>query len=211
MAKLDSRFTNLIATDEEASAGLLNNKAITPKQLSTLGGTSSPATTEAAGIIGIATHVEAVAGTNSTVAIAPSEMLPIMWDLTAKWTERTLPMPNDYHTICWAPELKLFCLTASSNGNTLLTSPDGITWTERTLPSSLQGCHNICWAPELKMFYIIGGGYNNNIAASSLDGINWTRRTLPSLQYWHGLCWSPELKMFCTATNVSILATYELS
>ena len=31
MAKLDSRFLNIIATDEEASTGALDNKAVTPK------------------------------------------------------------------------------------------------------------------------------------------------------------------------------------
>ncbi len=84
MAKLDSRFlNNVFATDEEASSGVLNNKVITPKQLKTVGG-NLPATTETAGIIRIATHIEAVLGTNSSATMNSSEMLPTIWNLKAK-------------------------------------------------------------------------------------------------------------------------------
>ena len=78
MAKLDSRFLNIFATDEEALIGLTDNKAITPKQLSTLGEVNSSATTETAGVIRIATYTEAVVGNSSTTAITPSHMLPIL-------------------------------------------------------------------------------------------------------------------------------------
>ena len=33
MTKIDSKFLNILATDEEASVGTITNKAITPKQL----------------------------------------------------------------------------------------------------------------------------------------------------------------------------------
>ena len=175
MAKLDSRFIDLIASDEEASAGIIDNKAITPKQLSTLGGTNSPATTENAGIIRIATHAEVFAGTSSTAAIAPSEMYSKVWNLTAKWTQRTLPSSKNWQSICWSPELRLFCAMAQSS-NTAATSPDGITWTERTLPVS-QYWTDICWSPELGLFCAMASG-SNKIAISS-NGISWTQKTLP--------------------------------
>ena len=80
MAKMDSRFFNIFATDEEASLGIMTNKAITPKQLkdNAIGGGSGggnsiiePASVDRAGIISIANQEDIIAGTNETKAITP--------------------------------------------------------------------------------------------------------------------------------------------
>ena len=205
MAKLDSRFIDLIASDEEASAGLLEDKAVTPKQLKSIGrGIPSPATTEDAGIIRVADHTEAVVGANSDIVIVPSEMLPAIWNLMAKWTERTLPSSKSWSSVCWSPELRLFCSVAQ-NSNAAITSPDGITWTERTLTTTLNW-YSVCWSPELGLFCAIA--YSSNAAITSPDGITWTERTLPSSKSWSSVCWSPELRLFCAvAVNSNTVAT----
>ena len=112
---------------------------------------------------------------------------------TIRWEEHTLPSSTYWHSICWSPELRLFCTVAYNNK--AATSPDGITWTERTLPSSTDW-YSICWSPELRLFCIVA--YGSNKAVTSPDGITWTERTLPSItNSWINICWSPELRLFC--------------
>lgn len=203
MAKLDYRFINFLATDEEASIGLLEDKAVTPKQFKEIN-TPSLATNAAAGIIRIATHNESIAGINSAAVIVPSKMLPIVWDITAKWTNKSISSLKNWRSICWSPELNLFC-AVTYGSNVAATSPDGITWTERILPFSQNWC-SVCWSPELMLFCAIV--YGNTIAATSPDGINWTERTLPTSRRWYSVCWSPKLMLFCAiASNSSAVAT----
>lgn len=71
-----------------------------------------------------------------------------------------------------------------SNSATAATSPDGITWTQRTLPASAS------WSA-----ITYGGGLfvavaaNAAIAVTSPDGITWTQRALPSSAGWNTVAW----------------------
>ena len=213
MAKLDSRFIDIIATDVEASVGILDNKAITPKQLkdkkdSTSSAAIDLATTATAGIVRIATDTEAAMGENVIAVVKPSHILRFIWNKFAKWTQRTLPVSTDWRSVCWSPELGLFCAVATSS-TIAATSLDGITWTQRTLPVSADW-QSICWSPELRLFCAVAA--NSTIAITSPDGINWTQRTLPVSASWYSICWSPELRLFCTiASSSTIAATYGLN
>ena len=115
-----------------------------------------------------------------------------VWSII-RWEEHTLPNSARWNSICWSPELRLFCAIAYDS-NKAATSPNGITWTERTLPSSARW-NSICWSPELRLFCTVV--YNSNKAATSPNGITWTERTLPSSVRWYSICWSPELRLFC--------------
>ena len=164
MAKLNSRLINIIATDAEASAGILDNKAVTPKQLkdNASSSTSDLATTTSAGIVRIATDEEAVIGRDVTAAVKPLYILRFIWNKFAKWTQRTLPVSTGWCSVCWSPELGLFCAVAN-NSNIAATSPDGITWTQRALPVSANW-YSVCWSPELRLFCAVA--YNSSIAAT---------------------------------------------
>jgi len=48
------------------------------------------------------------------------------------WTNRTAPYSNQWRSICWAPELSLFCAVGRTGTYRVMTSPDGINWTART-------------------------------------------------------------------------------
>ena len=124
--------------------------------------------------------------------------VPFVWS-TIRWEEHTLPSNTSWSSICWSPELRLFCTVAYGN-NKAATSPDGITWIERTLPSSTYW-QSICWSPELRLFCAIAN--SSNKAATSPDGITWTQRTLPSNVDWRSICWSSELQLFCTIAQSS--------
>jgi len=46
------------------------------------------------------------------------------------WTIRVSAADNGWHSVCWSPELELFCAVSySGTGNRVMTSPDGINWT----------------------------------------------------------------------------------
>lgn len=122
MAKLDSRFINFLATDEEASSGLLENKIVTPKQFKISNGSSPAATNKTAGIIKVANYTEAFAGNNSTTAINPSKVFPIVWNITAKWKDVPISSLKNWHNICWSPELRSFCAVAYNSNTSALYS-----------------------------------------------------------------------------------------
>ena len=124
------------------------------------------------------------------------------------WTSRTLPAVRGWTSVCWSPQLGLFCAIAAA-ANDVATSPDGSTWTFRStvLPGVLQWS-SVTWSPQLGLFCAVagivagkgGGGSSDTttIAATSPNGTTWTSRTLPTTDSWPSVCWSPELKLFCT-------------
>jgi hypothetical protein len=71
--------------------------------------------------------------------------------------------------------------SAGSGTNTQLgmTSPDGVTWTLRSIGASIDDWGEVVWAPELSLFVTVGnkGSDGNAVAATSPDGITWTVRT----------------------------------
>jgi len=70
-------------------------------------------------------------------------------DGVGTWTARTSAADNDWFSVCWSPELSLFCaVAASGTGNRVMTSPDGINWTARTSAAD-NNWRSVCWSPEL--------------------------------------------------------------
>ena len=73
-----------------------------------------------------------------------------------------------------------FVVTAY-NTSIALTSPDGVTWTQRALPLSSS------WLPVCfgaGVFVILD---QTSIALTSPDGVTWTQRALPSVQQWQSV------------------------
>jgi len=63
--------------------------------------------------------------------------------------------------------------TTGQTNCTILTSPDGITWTNRTTPTPVVDLNNIIW--EQNLFVAVG---NQGTVLTSPDGITWTRRSI---------------------------------
>ncbi|GAH38474.1 unnamed protein product, partial [marine sediment metagenome] len=117
--------------------------------------------------------------------------------VVSNWTIRTSAADNKWQSVCWSPELSLFCAVASSGtGNRVMTSPDGITWTIRTSAAD-NGWRAVCWSPELSLFCAVASSGTGNRVMTSPDGINWTIRTSAADNNWRSVCWSPELSLFC--------------
>lgn len=99
----------------------------------------------------------------------------------------------------WSPSLSLFVVVgdktniAFGNYTYCATSPDGVTWTSRTLISD--DWRGLAWSEELGLFVAVGDG---NFAYSS-DGINWTTYAAPMSS--HTVAWSAELGLFVTGSR----------
>ena len=122
------------------------------------------------------------------------------------WTLRAsvIPVGRSWNSICWAAELGLFCAVNQNSAAVVVTSPDGITWTERAIPNS-RAWVSVCWSAELGLFCAV----NQNSAAfvmTSPDGITWTERSTPATRSWYGICWAPELGLFC-AVGTAIMTS----
>jgi hypothetical protein len=84
---------------------------------------------------------------------------------------------------------------------TAASSPDGLTWTQRTMP-----------VPEFWIDVAYGNGtfvavsFRSNVAATSHDGINWTQRTLPVSTRWCSIAYG-DGTFVAVAAESNIVAT----
>ena len=113
------------------------------------------------------------------------------------WSNATSTSPSAgvWWDVVYAKEIGLYvaCGGYTSGGrNGIMTSPDGLTWTTRSLPGSDTGTlQGIAWSGSV--FAVVG---ENNKAFSSTDGINWTARTIPGPAKWKRVTYSPDLGLF---------------
>ena len=115
------------------------------------------------------------------------------------WTPRTSAADNQWYSICWSPELRLFCAVAidSGAGGQVMTSPNGVTWTSRTAAAS-DVWDGVCWSSELRLFCAVAANaVTSGSIMTSPDGITWTQRTSAANLFWSSVCWAPELRLFC--------------
>lgn len=94
------------------------------------------------------------------------------------WTSLTLPSALNMQSVAYGAGL--YVAVASTGTNRILTSPDGITWTNRASPDDGVAWNEVIYANN--KFVIVGasGGTNSNRTGYSLDGINWSFGVLPS-------------------------------
>jgi len=105
-------------------------------------------------------------------------------------------MPSFYNDVAYSTSLGLWVAVGA---NAAASSPNGTTWTARTIPTGTYSA--IAWSASLGMFVAVG----TNLCATSTNGTTWTARTIPTGAY-KGIAWSPELGMFA-AVGVSVVTT----
>lgn len=105
------------------------------------------------------------------------------------WTQHSSPGDRFYGKTAWVKELGLFI--AGGGGGVIVTSPDGITWTSRTTPTTVSMYGGVEWAPAWNL--VVASGYSGTILTSP-DGITWTSRTTPNSNSnpYSGLYWFPD-------------------
>jgi hypothetical protein len=115
-----------------------------------------------------------------------------------EWTRQT-GIPAYYCScVCWSPELRIFVVLNSESQNFVITSSNGINWSQSSSPNFL--ARSVCWSSELGIFVAVGGN-SPGVAMVSNNGINWTTYNM----VWTGspwkVCWAPELKLFIAPSN----------
>jgi hypothetical protein len=98
------------------------------------------------------------------------------------WTFVSLPGSGSGRAIAFGAGV--FVRLRYSGGNTtrVLTSPDGITWTQRTTPNLNLAWISVVYSPTLGLFAAVASGEEGGSSANimtSPDGITWTTRTNP--------------------------------
>ena len=91
------------------------------------------------------------------------------------WENVSLPVTVSYlylYRVCYSEDLNLFVAVGSSG--TILTSPDGINWTQRSTDIGTIQLNYVYWCEQKNLFVIVGNG---GVVLTSPDGINWTQRT----------------------------------
>jgi hypothetical protein len=93
-----------------------------------------------------------------------------------EWKKNTvyIPAPN-YGYAVTINSSGLFCAVGAS---VCATSPDGITWTARTIPA---GTYYAVTINSSGLFCAVG---DSSVCATSPDGITWTARTIPAGDYY---------------------------
>ncbi len=116
-------------------------------------------------------------------------------------------MNNTYNWVgmCWATSLNIF--VAISDNGIIMSSPDGITWTNQETPV-VNNWTSICWSTKLNLFVVVSNTGIGNRVLTSNDGINWISRTTPVDNNWSSVCWSNELNLFvAVASNENVVMT----
>lgn len=105
--------------------------------------------------------------------------------------------------------VKLVCVGLSK----IQTSPDGINWTLRTAPATMQ-YNAVCYSPSLNLYVACGNSNSSgagNSFATSPDGVTWTSRTGPQAANWSSVAWSPTLAMFAAVCQDSVSKTFAIA
>lgn len=89
---------------------------------------------------------------------------------------------GNFRAVAWNGSV--FC--ALGTGTQAATSPDGITWTARTMPVSASVWEAICWNGSV----FCAVGQTLAVAAISSDGITWTTHALPNSGIWTSVSWN---------------------
>lgn len=119
------------------------------------------------------------------------------------WTTNITPsMSTTWNKIIYVNELELYiALTSANTSIPIMTSPDGITWTNRSISGTARFWNNLCWSPVLKMCVVVGqSGYT----AYSYNGITWTQNAQisgASSANLEAVVWMSRYNVFYAANN----------
>jgi hypothetical protein len=224
-----SYFGNTIGATTYAvlSSGLIRITAPNPSTSGTTG--AIQVTSGGIGVAGPSFFADTVDATNiiSTTSIQPNTNGPSanLWNnstvinegyinvgtvanaYVTNWTTQVTPN-RAFDSIVWSADLSLFVATTTSIGlGGIVTSPDGVTWTDRTAQGTVSPWVDVCWSPELGIFVAVRTTLNNTVQTSP-DGITWTLRTSPAVTTtWNAVCWSAPLGLFCAVNGTGTVGS----
>lgn len=118
------------------------------------------------------------------------------------WTLRASTLNSSWASICWARYSSSYGLFVAVDLPTphVITSPDGITWTQHDSPISTWT--SVCFSPELFLLVAVASDATGGVEVmTSPDGATWTSRTESETNAWQSVCWSPELGLFLAVSS----------
>jgi hypothetical protein len=117
------------------------------------------------------------------------------------WTARTVPQANNWSSVCWSPQLRIFVAVAINGSNRVMISSNGVDWIARLAAQDNQW-RSVCWSPELRRFVAVSIDGNNRVMYSS-NGLDWTSAPVITngIYDWISVCWSPELGLFVSVSQ----------
>ena len=105
------------------------------------------------------------------------------------WRVGNIPAGNWWSSVVYGNNTFVAVTRNVSGINYAATSPDGITWTQRTLPISNISFSSIAFGNGI--FVALGeatsGSAGSNVSMTSPNGITWTQRTLPANKSWKSI------------------------
>lgn len=119
------------------------------------------------------------------------------------WITRFNAVASTTFTRCvWCETLGIFVLMHGGAANTTFrTSPDGVTWTTRSLGVT-GGVAALIWVEALGLFVATGTNGVTQFMITSPDGITWTSRTCPN-DVMLALAWSDSLHLLVSVGTKS--------
>ncbi|HYS58534.1 MAG TPA: hypothetical protein VEM34_10385 [Burkholderiales bacterium] len=135
-------------------------------------------------IAGIATSVVVPnAAPGSSLVVGGFSYAPITvtgMPVTLRVSDTTI---GGFSGVIWSGT-QFVAVGGNSGGGSILTSPDGITWTSRTAGTS-SGLQGVTWSGT--QFVAVGA---NGIILTSPDAITWTSRVSGTINLLYGVAWS---------------------
>ena len=180
-----SADANTIAASNAAASGFTvyngtDTQSANSRMQATLGAANCPAWRGLAYIVfydlALARYGNSLMGAQVRV-----EVMTLGATYSYNFTDQNLPNNRTWTATAWNGSV--FC-TVASNTSICATSPDGITWTEYSLPIS-DFWQDIEFGAGL--FVLVGSGAN---AYTSPDGITWTARALANAGYHTQVVWN---------------------
>ena len=121
------------------------------------------------------------------------------------WTTDITPSVNSaWNKLIYVEELQLYiALSSTVTSICIMTSPNGINWTSRSVSGTARTWNNICWSSYLKMCVLVG---NDGYTAYSYNGTSWTQNSQIASgtgKHLEGIVWLQRHNMFLAANNTS--------
>ncbi len=126
------------------------------------------------------------------------------------WTMRNAAKAYNWASVAYSPTLQLLVAVTSSTDETIggtdifdqvMTSTDGITWTDTHNSAERLQWNDIVWADTLGLFVAVGVTGTNRVM-TSVDGSTWLPQSAAAVKNWGAIEWSNSLgKLVATASD----------
>ncbi len=114
------------------------------------------------------------------------------------WSQIMDQYPHLLRNVVWLDDPGKFVVTG--DGNTTLTSSDGITWknieSKSAMSTGFDNTAKILWSDKLKKFVAVGNVGVRDIILTSIDGSNWIPPTSGINESANAITWSDKLGIF---------------